>query len=80
MFVIADVFIIVFECSPVHKAWDPLVPGHCINIINVGIASGYINIVTDFMILILPIPMVWSLQLAQRMKIAVLTMFMTGIL
>lgn len=80
MYIIADVLVITFECNPVQKAWDPLVPGHCINIINVGVAIGYFNLITDCMILILPIPMLWSLQLALRMKLAVLAMFMTGVL
>lgn len=80
IYIIADVLLVIFECTPINKAWDPLVPGHCIDQVKLGVAIGYFNLVTDCMILILPIPMLWALQLALRMKLAVLAVFMTGIL
>ena len=75
---VIGVLLVVFECSPVRKAWEPLLPGRCIDIIHVGVASGIVNIIYDVILLILPIPMVWRLQLAKKMKIAVICIFMTG--
>ena len=75
---VIDVLLVVFECSPVRKAWEPLLPGRCIDIIHVGVASGVVNIIYDVILLIIPIPMVWRLQLAKKMKIAVTGIFMTG--
>ena len=69
-----------FQCTPVHKAWAPEVDGHCLNLVELGVASGYINIATDLLILLLPIPMVWSLQLSAKIRLAVMAIFATGIL
>ena len=44
------------------------------------IVSGVINVLTDFYVLILPIVMVWSLQLTSRQKIGIIAIFMTGFL
>ena len=77
---IIDVCLCLFGCNPIRKAWEPLLPGTCIDIIQVGIASGYINIVTDVAILVLPIPMVWQLHLRTKLKVAVTAVFLCGTL
>ncbi|KAL8781985.1 MAG: hypothetical protein Q9213_005750 [Squamulea squamosa] len=72
--------IVIFQCIPVQKAWHPKMKGHCLDLIKLGVSSGYINIVHDFLILVLPIPMVWSLQLSSKMKLAISGIFATGTL
>jgi len=72
--------LIVFECSPIRKAWNPLLPGHCIDIIHLGVSSGLVAIAYDVILLMLPIPMVLRLQLAKKMKLAIIGIFMTGTL
>ena len=42
--------------------------------------QGIFNVVSDFYLLILPIPVVWNLQMPMRKKIGVLTIFTTGFL
>ena len=76
----ADTFIVIFQCNPVQKTWTPTEPGHCLDLIKLGVAAGYINILTDFMIIILPIPIVISLQLSTKTRLAVIAIFTTGIL
>lgn len=44
------------------------------------IVSGVINVLTDFYVLILPVAMVWSLQLTSRQKIGIISIFLTGLL
>ena len=77
---LTDTLVIIFQCTPVHKAWAPEVNGHCLDLIELGVSSGYINIATDVMILLLPIPMVWSLQLSTKIRLAIMAIFATGIL
>jgi len=72
--------LIVFECSPIRKAWNPLLPGHCIDIIHLGVSSGLVAIAYDAILLVLPIPMVLQLQLAKKLKLAIIGIFMTGTL
>ena len=43
------------------------------------VVSGIVNVITDFYVLILPIAMVWSLQLTTRRKIGVIAIFSTGL-
>ncbi|MCJ1254826.1 hypothetical protein MMC24_002642 [Lignoscripta atroalba] len=45
-----------------------------------GIVRAYFGMLSDFYILILPIPGVWALQLHQRRKAGVMAIFMTGLL
>ena len=42
--------------------------------------QGIFNVVSDFYLLILPIPVVWQLQMPSKRKIGVCAIFMTGIL
>lgn len=45
----------------------------------VVVIQGVGSVVTDFYLLILPLPAVWSLQMPIKRKIAVSSMFMVGI-
>ncbi|KAL8955576.1 MAG: hypothetical protein Q9193_006627, partial [Seirophora villosa] len=45
-----------------------------------GVAQGTINLVSDFYLLVVPIPAVLALQLPKKKKIGVIAIFMTGFL
>lgn len=68
----------LFGCSPPSKYWLPDTPGHCMNYTKAGLAYGSMNISSDFFIFILPLPMIWRLQLSRREKIGVSLIFMSG--
>ncbi|KAL9004485.1 MAG: hypothetical protein Q9188_002687 [Gyalolechia gomerana] len=78
MYTIANTLLIIFACTPVHKAWHPLTEGRCMSLVNIAVAGGYFNIITDFLILFMPVPMVWSLHLPEKMKLAVVGIFATA--
>lgn len=65
-------------CVPIETYWNPFVGGHCGNwyIFNLVIPIPWI--VTDFAILILPIPVIWTLQLPRSEKISIGAVFLTG--
>ena len=42
--------------------------------------QGVFNVVSDFYLLLLPVPVVWNLQMPLRKKIGILTIFTTGLL
>ena len=46
----------------------------------VGIAQGVGNIIGDFYLLLLPMPVVWKLQFSLQKKIGVTAIFLTGFL
>ncbi|MCJ1393649.1 hypothetical protein MMC18_006525 [Xylographa bjoerkii] len=66
-------------CRPFAFNWDQTIPGgSCGNQILSYIITGAFNIVTDFIILALPMPMVWKLQVPRKNKIALFGMFGIG--
>lgn len=68
----------IFNCSPRGKRWNPKLEGTCVNLWALAISSAVINIITDLLILVLPIGPVWRLQLRKKQKITVLGIFATG--
>lgn len=52
----------------------------CTDSQEVGYFQGAFNVVSDFYILIIPIPVVWRLQMPLRRKIGILLIFLTGFL
>ncbi|KAI9883561.1 MAG: hypothetical protein M1823_004659 [Watsoniomyces obsoletus] len=73
-------FMYAFNCRPLKKTWNALdpTPGTCIDVIMMHYVVGSFNIATDFAILLLPMPLVWQLQLKMSQKIGLLGIFATG--
>ncbi|KAE8446570.1 hypothetical protein EG329_011902 [Mollisiaceae sp. DMI_Dod_QoI] len=65
-------------CTPLTGFWDVSVPHHCLDERRLEIVAAIINISVDFVIMILPLPTIWSLQLAKRQKRALSGIFMLG--
>ena len=66
---VSSVFVTVLSCIPPSKFWDPTgkKPGHCISPEQQQIfyeANGALNIVSDILIFLTPIPMLWGIQLS----------------
>jgi len=80
LWVICITFLFIFICVPVQKIWNPEIPGRCINQVGTWIANAVSTIATDLVILLLPLPQVWKLQLRTSEKIAVSIAFSLGFL
>lgn len=66
-------------CRPFKYNWDPTLNHTCGNRIASYIASGGLNLVTDIMVLSLPVPMVWALRIPRRNKIILFGVFGVGL-
>lgn len=75
---IAQLFGDIFQCVPLRKMWIPTAPGRCINLEALIIAGGVINIITDFVILGLPMPLLWHLKIPARKKRQLSIVFSIG--
>lgn len=66
-------------CMPLDFLWDKTIPdGHCIDI-NAGYRwSSLMNIITDVVMLILPLPVIWKIQTSMRLKIGLTLTFALG--
>ena len=67
-----------FGCDPPQKTWQQQLPGHCIDGIKSDYAYGSLNCISDLIIFVLPIPMLWRTQLKLREKIGIMIIFMFG--
>ncbi|KAL2163793.1 hypothetical protein VTH06DRAFT_5852 [Thermothelomyces fergusii] len=72
-------FIFIFLCTPVKQQWTVDRVGRCMDQILVLKCIIMTNVVTDLMIIILPIPTVWELQMRKTEKFAVLSCFAIGL-
>ena len=77
-YLLANLMTQIFGCSPRPKYWNPDIPGRCINYTKAGLAYGSMNIVSDMLIFILPLPVVWRLKLTRREKAGVSVIFLSG--
>lgn len=68
-----------FSCFPHEKIWNRLIPGSCIDSKIVLICSASINVVSDFLILLLPQKIIWHLRISVRKRIGISFFFTTGI-
>ncbi|KAJ5819101.1 hypothetical protein N7474_004692 [Penicillium riverlandense] len=56
-----SLFVGIFQCSPIQRYWNKLIPGHCIDGLLYFRAIAGTNLVTDFYVLVLPLPILWGL-------------------
>jgi hypothetical protein len=73
-------FSLLFACKPIAASWNPLLLGTavCINRGAIYIAQAVIGIVTDVLLLGLPIPTVLKLQMPNKQKIGLVGIFGIG--
>lgn len=77
---ISFLFVCIFQCNPIPKAWDLTIPGTCVDLRKVFIGNAVINIVTDFAILAMPVHQVWKVQMRLAQKIIISGIFLLGCL
>ncbi|KAF3762737.1 hypothetical protein M406DRAFT_18111, partial [Cryphonectria parasitica EP155] len=75
---IVCVVLSIAGCQPVSYFWNKAQAGRCFNEVNFFRANGITNMLLDITVLILPLPMVWRLDLELRQKLAVTGMFLLG--
>ncbi|KAK8063074.1 Satratoxin biosynthesis SC1 cluster protein 4 [Apiospora hydei] len=75
---IAMVFSMTFICVPVYAYWDKSVPHVCLSDPMMQLTNSVGNIVTDLILLLLPMPVLWRLNLPIRQKWGVIGIFSLG--
>lgn len=65
-------------CRPLQKIINPLIPGTCHNASGWYAASAFINAFFDFVVLILPVPVIWRLQMTFHRKAVITLLFFVG--
>lgn len=76
---IALIFPLIFTCSPVIKNFDVFVQGgSCLNRTPLYMATAVLNMITDIILLVLPIPMIIKLQMPKVQKAGLICIFGVG--
>ena len=68
----------IFQCTPIKKAWNSAVPGYCIDEQAAWFAHAGLSVGADVVILALPLPMLWGLNLKLPQKLLVSVVFVCG--
>ncbi|KAG9574014.1 hypothetical protein KCU97_g14833, partial [Aureobasidium melanogenum] len=76
--VLWGVFASIFICNPVKKVWRPMTPGKCLSTRTYWVSVTAVNIVLDFAVLALPMPVISRLKLPKKQKIALVGVFLLG--
>lgn len=76
---VAQSILVSFACSPVSVFVPSLAP-HCLDSLTIWYIAAGINITTDFIVFLLPIPLINSLQLPIRQRILLIMVFCLGFL
>ncbi|KAI0455275.1 hypothetical protein F5B21DRAFT_503577 [Xylaria acuta] len=68
----------ILQCIPIAKAYDNLLDGYCIHYGTLSLIVGILNVITDFVILALPIPLVLKLNTSAEKKRVIIITFAAG--
>lgn len=78
---VSQLIVLCTTCIPITGLWDPSVTATCSISPDVQMWMNSIgNIVTDVVVLILPIPVVWRLQLRKSQRLILTSIFCLGFL
>ena len=71
-------FCVLFTCVPVTAQWDvSITDAKCISTRSIWIAGSIVNVMTDIVLLIMPLPYVWNLNAPMAQRLALGGMFVS---
>ena len=71
---------VIFKCYPMAASWStkPHPDAHCLNMTVLHNVIGAFNVVSDVLILLLPFPILWRLQMPLAKKLGTSAIIATG--
>ncbi|ROV92799.1 hypothetical protein VMCG_09090 [Cytospora schulzeri] len=78
-FGIAFLVIFMTQCHPFDEPWNPVPGGWCRNLVTQEYISCGLNLVLDLSVVILPMPVLWKLQMTTTRKLFITIMFSLGL-
>ncbi|KAK4148785.1 hypothetical protein C8A00DRAFT_19442 [Chaetomidium leptoderma] len=75
---LSQVLVGIFICTPIAGFWDSTLDATCMPNIPQWYINAAGNIITDVAVFVLPLPAIWSLQLARPSRIILLFIFSLG--
>ncbi|KAA8648033.1 uncharacterized protein ATNIH1004_003916 [Aspergillus tanneri] len=68
--------VVGIQCDPIEKVWKPLIPGRCIGMRTLFLGSGISSLIINIFILVLPLPLLWRLQMQMVRKLLIIGVFL----
>ena len=68
------------ECIPIESIWDSDIKGNCIDLVAFSYFTNITNLVTDLWVFLLPLPIIFRLQISRRRKFEIACVFAAGLL
>lgn len=79
-YMLSSVIGAIFICWPIRKYWDAVhQEGWCADMTVWWYTNATLNIVSDFLIVLMPMPVIKSLQLARKPKFLLMGVFALGL-
>ncbi|KAK0130433.1 hypothetical protein ONS96_000952 [Cadophora gregata f. sp. sojae] len=78
LFWISSIFSIIFQCVPAQAAWNYSVKGQCHPIKTFFLSLSTFNVITDILLCILPVPLLWSLKMPKAQRAVLCLLFCMG--
>lgn len=76
---LASIFATIFKCRPVTASWDLSIKDpKCYELVIYIYVNSAVNIATDLVLCLAPLPYFWNMQLPRRQKVIVSTLFFIG--
>jgi hypothetical protein len=71
---------VLFQCDPIQKAWEFVIPGRCLNTVGYFKAETTFSLGTNLLILLLPMPTLWKLHMVLRRRLLLIAIFAIGLM
>ena len=75
---VGTLFTQIFNCNPIQGAWNVEIGATCIDPVKFYHGNAISNLLTDVIILLLPMPLVWRLQMTFKRKVALSGVVLLG--
>lgn len=83
-FTVSGELILAFQCKPVRAFWDKtIITSQCFSndtLFAITMYQGVLMFVCDIVIIVLPMPAIWGLQMALKKRLLVLFLFSFGVI
>ncbi|KAF2731230.1 hypothetical protein EJ04DRAFT_499111 [Polyplosphaeria fusca] len=77
---IVNFFTTIFQCNPMDQMWNPVPDGGCMDVRALFRWGGFPNILTNVVMLLIPLSTVRHLQLDKKVKVGLIATFLTGLI
>jgi hypothetical protein len=77
------VFVVLLQCIPLHRLWQPTVHGHCIATdipLKMSYAQSAFAIISDLFLTASPVIILWNIKITLKRKIAICGLMSLGLM